>query len=97
MRIFVNGFNAIDGVTAHTPDGAIYVFPNIAGFGMSSVDMTKYLIKEAGVANRPGSYFGAGGEGFVRFNISPIRAVAEEVVSRVTSALARVTPSLQRG
>lgn len=94
MRIFVEGFNAIDGVTAHTPDGAIYVFPNLAAFGMNSVDMTKYLIMEAGVANRPGSYFGSGGEGFVRFNISPIRSVAVEVMSRVTGALARVAARL---
>lgn len=87
MGVFVDGLNAVEGVRAHTPDGAIYVFPNLASFGMPSVEMTKYLIRTARVANRPGSYFGAGGEGYVRFNISPIRSVAEEVIRRVASAL----------
>ncbi len=76
----VAGFNSIDGVEAPSPDGAIYVFPDMSSFGMSSMDLTLYLIRTAEVANRPGTYFGDAGEGYVRFNIPPNQSTAEEVV-----------------
>jgi aspartate/methionine/tyrosine aminotransferase len=89
-NVFVDGLGRIEGVRITPPDGAIYVFPNIEPFGMTSDEMTKYLLREARVANRPGSYFGPAGEGYVRFNITPTMPIAKEAVSRVQEALDRL-------
>ncbi len=62
----VAGLNAIPGVSCQTPQGAFYVFPNIKSFGLSSKDVARRLIDEAGVALLAGSDFGAGGEGYLR-------------------------------
>ncbi|HEY7493123.1 MAG TPA: pyridoxal phosphate-dependent aminotransferase [Candidatus Tectomicrobia bacterium] len=59
--------NAIDGITCNRPQGAFYVFPEVAGlFGRTyqgqrletSLDITNYLLDVAGVAVVPGEAFG---------------------------------------
>jgi aspartate aminotransferase len=59
--------NAIDGITCNRPQGAFYVFPEVAGlFGRTyqgqrletSLDITSYLLDVAGVAVVPGEAFG---------------------------------------
>ena len=90
--ILVDGLNAIDGVHCSVPDGAIYAFPDIRSFGLGSMAMTEHVIRSARVANRPGMYFGEGGEGYIRFNVPPIPTVANEVVQRVAGALDELRP-----
>ena len=48
------------------PQGAFYVFPSIAQFGMTSGEFCTRMIREAGVAAVPGSCFGA--EGYIRLS-----------------------------
>jgi aspartate/methionine/tyrosine aminotransferase len=96
-EILVHGFDDMDGVSCSMPDGAIYAFPAVGSFGLDSMAMTEHLIQEARVANRPGSYFGAGGEGFVRFNVPPNPGVAHEVVRRIGAALDQLRPVRDRG
>ncbi|MBI1798450.1 MAG: pyridoxal phosphate-dependent aminotransferase [Candidatus Eisenbacteria bacterium] len=64
----VRGLNAIVGVTCFTPRGAFYVFPNIRGTGMTSAELAKALLEQAGVACLSGASFGAHGEGYLRFS-----------------------------
>jgi aspartate aminotransferase len=96
-EILVRGLDAIPGMSCSMPDGAIYAFPDIRSFGLDSMAMTEYLIEKSRVANRPGSYFGAGGEGFVRFNVPPNPVVADEVVRRVAEALDEVRVAVGPG
>ena len=63
-RDYVLGRLSRMGLEAVRPDGAFYVFPSIAPFGMTSEDFAMRLMREAGVAVVPGSCFGV--EGFVR-------------------------------
>lgn len=58
-RDFVAARLADMGIDARTPDGAFYIFPSIAKFGMSSADFCTRLIREGGVALTPGSCFGS--------------------------------------
>jgi aspartate/methionine/tyrosine aminotransferase len=88
--ILVDGISRIEGVTIPSPDGAIYVLPDVSSFGRSSFDMTVYILQDARVANRPGAYFGAAGEGRVRFNIPAHPDVARQVVSRLEESLGRL-------
>ena len=64
----VEGLNALPGVTCFRPRGAFYVFPNIRKTGMSSAELAKALLEQAGVACLSGTSFGAHGEGYLRFS-----------------------------
>lgn len=67
-QLVVNGLNAIDGISCAMPDGAFYVYPNIAGIiGRKTPDGTvlsddsafvSYLLEAAGVACVQGVAFG---------------------------------------
>ncbi len=48
----------IEGIKCATPDGAFYVFPNIASFGLSSLEFAQRLLAEKQVAVVPGIAFG---------------------------------------
>lgn len=54
------------GLSFPVPQGAFYVFPSIAQFGMDSGTFCTRMIREAGVAAVPGSCFG--GEGHIRLS-----------------------------
>ena len=54
------------GLPCRTPQGAFYIFPNIAKYGMTSKEFALQFLQEKKVAVVPGTAFGASGEGFVR-------------------------------
>ncbi len=60
----------IEGLKFVKPQGAFYIFPNIASFGLPSSQMANYLLEEAGVAVLPGTAFGEFGEGYIRISFS---------------------------
>jgi aspartate/methionine/tyrosine aminotransferase len=66
--IIVEGLNKLPGVTCLKPQGAFYAFPNITGTGISSAELAKLMLEEAGVACLSGTAFGAAGEGYLRFS-----------------------------
>jgi aspartate aminotransferase len=66
--LMVEGLNALPGVSCLKPQGAFYVFPSIKGTGLSSAELAKQLLEQAGVACLSGTSFGAHGEGFLRFS-----------------------------
>ena len=47
--LIVDGLNAIPGIECRRPSGAFYVFPNIAGTGLSGAELAERLLQEAGV------------------------------------------------
>lgn len=73
--LFVAGLNALPGVHCRVPEGAFYVFPNIAGLLgrsyrgkilSSSMQVSELLLEDYKLAAMPGSAFGA--EGFLRLS-----------------------------
>lgn len=62
----VERLNAIDGIEAALPSGAMYVFFRVAGLE-DSFDLCKRLVLEAGLGLAPGIAFGPEGEGYVRW------------------------------
>jgi aminotransferase len=61
----VNSFNEM-GLECFKPAGSFYVFPSIAGTGLSSREFSMELLKKKSVAVVPGTAFGPSGEGYVR-------------------------------
>ncbi len=68
--MFVAGLNALPGIKCRLPQGAFYAFPNVSALGHTSKWLADYLLEEAGVAALPGTDFGAGGEGYLRFSFA---------------------------
>ena len=66
--LLAEGLNSLPGVSCMVPSGAIYVFPNVHGTGMTDQEFASFALNEASVAMLPGSCFGRQGTGFVRLS-----------------------------
>jgi aspartate/methionine/tyrosine aminotransferase len=73
-----------------TPSGAFYVFAKNNIPGMTSMDLTEYLIEEGGVAVAPGSAFGSEGEGYFRISFSVSNDDCLEGMDRIAKAMAQL-------
>ncbi len=56
------------GLQCFEPQGAFYLFPNIAEFGMTSEEFATKFLEKKKVAAVPGTAFGDCGEGFLRIS-----------------------------
>jgi aspartate aminotransferase len=88
--VIVAGLNDIPGVTCLEPQGAFYVFPNITGTGLTSMELQNRLLNDAGVAALSGTAFGGWGEGYLRFSyansVHNIEAALEAVRANLAGA-----------
>ena len=85
--VMIESLNEIPGVSCPTPKGAIYAFPNIKGTGLSSQTFAKTVLEKAGVATVPGTCFGPGGEGYVRFCYLREESLIREACAKMKLAL----------
>jgi L-glutamine---4-(methylsulfanyl)-2-oxobutanoate aminotransferase len=59
------------GFSCQLPEGAYYIFTNIAQFGMTDTDFARFLVEKIGVAAVPGtSFYHNGGQNMLRFTFS---------------------------
>ncbi|MFE3845383.1 pyridoxal phosphate-dependent aminotransferase [Thermoplasmatota archaeon] len=79
----VKGLNSISGFNCLSPKGAFYVFPNIKNTKMTSEKCANYLLNKAGVAVLPGTAFGPGGEGYLRFSYANSIENIDEAIERI--------------
>jgi len=86
-KAIVAGINAIPGLRCLAPGGAFYVFPNIAGTGLTSRAIEAKLLDEAGVAAVSGASFGRYGEGYLRLSYANSLANIEEALRRIAECL----------
>ncbi len=86
--VIVQGLNDLPGVTCRTPRGAFYVFPNIKELGKTSQEIADLLLYEAGVASLPGTSFGPGGEGYLRFSYANSTENIQKALGRMGERLA---------
>ena len=73
--------NAIEGVTCVSSKGAFYLFPNISGTGMKSVEFCERLLAEAKVAAVPGIAFGS--DDYVRISYATSMENIEQALDRL--------------
>jgi aminotransferase len=88
--LLVPALNQIPGVVCQMPRGAFYAFPDLSAFGMSSDELTWYLLREAGVAVVPGPTFGAAGEGYIRISYANSYDKILAATERMTQALGKL-------
>ncbi len=77
--VLVSALGAL-GLECERPRATFYIWSKVPR-GYTSVSFTERVLKEAGVAITPGSGFGKGGEGYVRFSLTSERLV--EAVDRL--------------
>ena len=86
-QTIVSGLNSIKGIDCLDPIGAMYVFPDIRGTGMSSNEFADICLNKAGVALLPGTNFGQHGEGFVRMCYVNTEERIIEAIERIRKVL----------
>jgi aspartate/methionine/tyrosine aminotransferase len=83
---FTGALGAIPGVAAPRPAGAFYAFADIrealAGRDATAATFATRLLHEFGVAALPGTDFGEGGEGFIRFSFAAATSALDEAADR---------------
>ena len=95
----VERLNNMEGVSCNSPQATYVLFPNITAFGMTSEQMTEYLLKEAKVAVVPGAskWFGPGAEGHIRICFSTSHQIIKEALDRIENALSKLWLKGQTG
>ena len=73
--------NEIDGLSVSKPDGAFYLFVNIQDVTNDSMEFSKGLLEEVGVAVVPGVAFGL--EGYFRLSFATDEATIRDGISRI--------------
>ena len=85
--VIVDQLNQLPGFNCIQPGGAFYTFPNIKETGMTSDELQKKLLEEAGVAVISGTSFGEYGEGYLRFSYANSTDNILKAVASIKSCL----------
>jgi len=85
---FVRELNRVPGFRCPAPDGAFYAWVNVKGTGISTEEVCRIMLEEAGVAAIAGAAFGPSGRDFVRFSFASSNATLHEAVERIQQASA---------
>ncbi|MEN6490028.1 MAG: pyridoxal phosphate-dependent aminotransferase [Smithella sp.] len=96
--VIVKLLNEIDGVKCLSPEGALYVFPNVSSiYGRSfqgkkitnSTELIDYLLDEANVATVPGAAFG--NDSHIRLSYATSLKNIEEGLKRIKIAISKLS------
>jgi aspartate/methionine/tyrosine aminotransferase len=83
------GLNRLPGVSAATPKGAFYAFPNVSRTGWKAKPLASALLQDAGVATIGGPDFGVYGEGYLRLSYANSLENIERALERIGDYLSR--------
>jgi len=92
-RIVTEGLNGIASLSAATPKGAFYAFPNISATGWKAKPLASALLEKAGVATIGGPDFGVYGEGYLRLSYANSRENIVRALKRIEDFLASEKPA----
>ncbi|MBV9286225.1 MAG: pyridoxal phosphate-dependent aminotransferase [Hyphomicrobiales bacterium] len=95
-KAVVAGLNRLPGVSAVTPRGAFYAFPNVAATGWKAKALASALLEEAGVAVIGGPDFGVYGEGYLRLSYANSLENIERALTRMRDFLTRAASANAR-
>ena len=87
-KLVTDGLNALQGVSAVTPNGAFYAYPNIKETGWKAKKLASSLLEDAGVAVIGGPDFGVLGEGYIRLSYANSAENIEKALGRMREFLA---------
>jgi cysteine-S-conjugate beta-lyase len=85
-RLFREGLDAVPGVAMMPIEATYLSWVDFRNTGMAQEEISRRLKQDARIAANDGPTFGAGGAGFMRFNIAMPRARIEDAVVRIREA-----------
>ncbi|HUG48140.1 MAG TPA: pyridoxal phosphate-dependent aminotransferase [Candidatus Limnocylindria bacterium] len=95
-ELVVEGLNRIPGFRCAMPEGAFYVFPSVAGTGLTGSELADRLLYDGGVCVLSGTAFGQVGRDHVRISYANSQenlGKAMERISDVVAALPAPAPA----
>jgi aspartate/methionine/tyrosine aminotransferase len=84
----VDRLNQIPGIRCNVPQGVYFVFPDVRGLGLGSVELAEHVLREGRVSVAPGTQFGPMGEGHLRISFCFSYENIKEGIDRFERALA---------
>jgi aspartate aminotransferase len=86
------GLNKLPGMSAVTPKGAFYAFPNMKKTGWKAKPLASALLEKVGVATIGGPDFGIYGEGYIRLSYANSLENIEKALERINRFLQTEKP-----
>jgi aspartate/methionine/tyrosine aminotransferase len=90
--LVVNGLNNMDGIRCRRPAGAFYVFPNVAGTGMTGAQFAERMLHEGNVCVLSGTAFGKTSPDHIRISYANSQANLRRALERIEEVVAK-TPA----
>jgi aspartate aminotransferase len=87
-EMVVAGLNRIPGIRCRMPQGAFYVFPNVAGTGLDGTQFADKLLHDAGVCVLSGTAFGQVGKDHIRISYANSQENLTEALARISAFVA---------
>ncbi len=88
--VVVERLKGIPGVEPMVPEGGLFVMLDIRGLGKPSEDVSRYLMRDAGVVVIHGSAYGPGGEGTLRVSFAVGGETLDRGLDRLREGLVRL-------
>jgi len=89
-NVLTKGLNEIKELSCHAPEGTFYAFVNIKETGMTSEELSTYLLEECKVVTVPGTAFGAQGEGYIRLSFATSLEDIKEGIKRIKKGIEKI-------
>ncbi len=77
----------IPGIEVIKPEGTYLIWLDCRGLSLSNKGLEEFMVDKARVGLDVGTWFGSGGEGFMRINIACPRKLLEDGLSRIRTAV----------
>jgi aspartate/methionine/tyrosine aminotransferase len=90
-NVLTKGLNEIKSLSCYAPEGTFYAFVNIKGTGMTSEELSMYLLEECKVVTVPGTAFGTQGEGYIRLSFATSLEDIKEGIERIKKGIEKIS------
>ncbi len=87
FSVFGEAIAAIPGLRLTPAEGTYLAWVDMRGLGLDDAALNEFIVKKARLGTNAGAMFGAGGEGFHRFDLACPRSYVEEAARRLAAAV----------
>ena len=89
-NVLTKGLNEIKRLSCYAPEGTFYAFVDIKDTGMTSEELSTYLLEEYKVVTVPGTAFGAQGDSYIRLSFATSLEDIKEGIRRIKKGIEKI-------
>lgn len=89
-KLLCKGLEDISRLKCFKPKGGLFALPNFEAFNLSAIEMSKYLVREAGVVTLPMNEMGDKRKAYIRLSVCVPEEEIIEAMKRIKTALAKL-------